>query len=136
MRQVPAVAEVHAENGVARLEEGEIDGDVRLRAGMRLNIGVLRAEELLGPLDGERLDLVDILAAAVIARAGIALGILVGQVTSHGLKHSLTDKVLRGDQLDMVPLALQFTHHALIDLHVLLFDSLVAHGHVLRIYKY
>ena len=47
VRQVPAVGEVEAEDRVARLEGGEEDGHVRLRAGVRLHVGVVGAEELL-----------------------------------------------------------------------------------------
>jgi hypothetical protein len=45
-----------AEDLVARLQHGGVDGEVGLRAGVRLDVGVLGAEELLGALDGELLD--------------------------------------------------------------------------------
>ena len=66
---MPAVRQVHAEERVARLEEREEHRGVRLRAGVRLHVGVLGAEELLRAVDGELLDLVDELAAAVVALA-------------------------------------------------------------------
>src|SRR5215210_4115979 len=44
---------------------------------MGLHVHVLRAEELFRPLDGDDLDLVYLLAAAVVALAWIALGVLV-----------------------------------------------------------
>ena len=47
VRQVAAVREVHAEDGVARLHDREIHGHVGLRARVRLHVGVLGAEELL-----------------------------------------------------------------------------------------
>ena len=125
--QVAAVAEIHAENGVARLEQREIHGDIGLGAGMGLDVGVLGAEELLGPLDGEVLDLVHILTAAVVARAGIALGVLVGQMAAHGLHDGGGYEVLRGDQLDMITLALKLAHHGRVDLRVLPLDGLIAH---------
>ena len=43
---------------------------VGLAPGVRLHVGVLGAEELLGAVDGELLDHVDELAAAVVALAG------------------------------------------------------------------
>ena len=46
VREVAAVREVHAEDGVAGLEQREVDGHVRLRAGVRLHVGVLGAEQL------------------------------------------------------------------------------------------
>jgi hypothetical protein len=64
------VAEVHAEDLVARLEHGGVDGEIGLGAGVRLDVGVLGAEELLRALDGEGLDLVDLLAAAIPALPG------------------------------------------------------------------
>ena len=62
----------------------------------------LAAEQLLRPLDGERLGDVDELAAAVIALARIALGVFVGQHRALRLEHGARDDVLRGDQLDLV----------------------------------
>jgi hypothetical protein len=43
--------ETHAEDGITRLEHGEIDGRVGLRTGVRLHVGVVGAEELLGSID-------------------------------------------------------------------------------------
>ena len=51
-------------------KQRQVDGHVGLGAGVRLDVGVLGAEELLGALDGQRLDHVDELAAAVVALAG------------------------------------------------------------------
>ena len=48
-------------------------------AGVRLHVGEAALEQLLGALDRQRLGLVDELAAAVVAVARIALGVLVGQ---------------------------------------------------------
>ena len=69
VRQVAAVREVHAEDRVARLQRRQVDGHVRLRARVRLDVRVLGAEERLRAVDRERLDLVDELAAAVVALA-------------------------------------------------------------------
>jgi len=54
---------------------------------VRLDVGVLGAEELLGALDGELLDLVDEFAAAVPALGRVALGVLVGEHAALGLHH-------------------------------------------------
>ena len=67
--QVAAVVEPEREDRVARLEQPEVDGHVRLGAGMRLDVGVLGAEQRLRAVDRELLDLVDDLAAAVVAPA-------------------------------------------------------------------
>ena len=50
--EVAAVGEVHAEDDVARLAGREVDGHVGLRAGVRLDVGVVAAEELLRPRRG------------------------------------------------------------------------------------
>ena len=52
--EVAAVRQVHTKHGVARLEQREVHRHVRLRAGVRLHVDVVRAEDLLGARDGER----------------------------------------------------------------------------------
>ena len=64
------------------LSSARIDRLVGLRAGVRLHVGVFGAEQLLGAVDGELLGDVDVLAAAVVALAGIAFGVLVGELAS------------------------------------------------------
>ncbi|SST14850.1 Uncharacterised protein [Acinetobacter baumannii] len=78
---------------------------------MRLDVGVVGAEQLPGAVDGQLLDLVDVFAAAVVALARIALGILVGQATALRLHDPLAGVVLRGDQFEMVFLAGLFGVH-------------------------
>ena len=78
--EVPAVREVHAQNRVAGVQEREVDGGVRLRAAVRLHVGVVAAEQLFAALDGEVFHDVDVLAPAVIALAGQTLGVFVGEV--------------------------------------------------------
>ena len=72
---------------------------------MRLHVGVVGAEQGLGALDGQLLGLVHVLAAAVVALAGVALGVLVGQHRALRLQHARAGVVLRGDQLDVLFLA-------------------------------
>ena len=71
--------EAEAHDPVARLQQRVVDGRVGLRARVRLDVGVLGAEQRLRAVDRELLDDVDELAAAVVALARIALGVLVGQ---------------------------------------------------------
>ena len=52
---------------------------------VRLHVGVVGTEQLLGALDGRGLDLVDMFAAAVVTLARIAFGVLVGQARCLGL---------------------------------------------------
>ena len=136
VREVAAVRQVHAQHCVARLQRGHVDGHVGLRAGVRLHVRVFRAEERLGAVDGQLLGDVHELAAAVVALAGIALGVLVGEHRAHGFEHRFGNEVLGGDQLDAGGLATDFVANHLgnlrIDLveraaHSLQFTRLVCH---------
>ena len=105
--EMAAVVEPEREHGVARLHQPEVDRHVRLRARVRLHVRVLGAEERLGPVDRELLDLVDDLAAAVVALARVALGVLVRRHRADGLEDRRPGEVLRRDQLDLVALPLE-----------------------------
>ena len=87
------------------LAQGLVHGEVGLGAGVGLHIGIIGAEELLGPLNGDVLHHVHALTAAVVALAGIALCVLVGEDGAGGGQDSGADDVLRGDQLDVLLLA-------------------------------
>ena len=100
----PPLRQIHAEERVARLEEGEHRRGVRLRAGVRLHVRVLGAEELLRAIDRELLDLVHDLAAAVVALARQSLGVLVRERRAHRLEHRRRHEVLARDQLEPVVL--------------------------------
>ena len=101
------MVELHAHDRVAGLDHRHVGGVVGLRAGVRLDVGVLGAEDLLGAVDGELLGDVDLLAAAVVALAGVALGVLVGEHRAGGLEHGLGHEVLGGDHLQRRLLASQ-----------------------------
>src|SRR5438552_2654750 len=64
------------------------------------------------------LDLIDELAAAVVAPAGQPLGVLVGEHRALRLEHRLADDVLRGDELEVVPLPLRFPADGREDLRI------------------
>ena len=103
-----AGGEVEAHEGIAGLQQRQEHRLVHLAAGIRLHIGKLRAEQLLGALDRQRLGDVDPFAAAVIALARIALGILVGHHRALRFQHRAADDVFRRDQLDLMALAAEF----------------------------
>ncbi len=111
MSQVTAVRQAHAQHGIAGLKQRQIDRCVGLTSGMRLNVGIVGTEQLSGAFDGQLLDLVDVLATAVVTLAGIALCVLVGQAAALRLHHAFAGVVLRGDQLDMVFLTLLLGVH-------------------------
>ena len=76
--EMSAVGQVHAENGISGLNGGKISPHVGLGTRMRLHVGVLRPEQLPGPLDGQVFGHVHIFAAPVVTLAGIAFGVFVG----------------------------------------------------------
>ncbi len=106
--QVAAGREVQAQKGVAGLHQRHEHGLVGLAAGVRLDIGVFAVEQFLGPRDRDVLRLVHMLASAVVAPPGIALGVLVGHHRALRVEHRLAHDVLGGDQLDLVALAPEF----------------------------
>ena len=69
VREMAAVIEPQREDRVPRLQRRHVDRHVRRRARVGLHVRVLGAEELLRAVDRELLDLVDDLAAAVVALA-------------------------------------------------------------------
>ena len=107
MREVAAVGEREAHDRVAGLEQRVVDGGVGLRAGVGLDVGVLGAEESLRAVDRQLLGDVDPLTAAVVAPAGVTLGVLVRQHAALAFEHRLRDEVLRGDHLQRALLALE-----------------------------
>ncbi len=118
VRQVAAVGKIHSEDCVVFLQGGHVDGDVRGGAGMRLDVGVFRAEELLGAVDGQLLDFVGVLAATVVALAGIALGIFVGEDGAHGFEDGFGDEVFRGNEFEAGGVAAGFVAEEIGDLRV------------------
>ncbi len=87
----------------------KINCEIRLAAGVRLHIDVLGAEQLLGAIAGQIFDHVDVLAAAVIAPAGIAFGIFVREHAADGLHDGGADVVFAGDHFQAVLLAVGFS---------------------------
>ena len=109
--QMTALRQVHAHNGIAQIEQGEVDSQIGLCAGVGLDVGVLCAEQLAGALDGDVLHLIHIDAAAVVTLAGQALGVLVGEHTAHGSHDGGRDDVLAGNELDVLALTGQLPVH-------------------------
>ena len=108
MGEVAAVGQAHAQNGIAGITQGQEHRGIGLGTRVGLHVGVVRAKQGLGPLDRQILSLVHILAAAVVALAGVTFRVLVGQRGALGLHHAGAGVVLRGDQLDMLFLATLF----------------------------
>jgi hypothetical protein len=104
--QMPAVGKRHAEDRVAGIEQRKVDGLIRLRAGVRLHVRVVRLEQLLDAFDRQLFGYIHKFATAVVTLAGIAFGVLVRQHRALGLEHARTGVVFRSDQLDVIFLAL------------------------------
>ena len=104
--QVPALIEAHRHDGVAGLDEREIGRQVRVRACVRLDVGMLRAEQLHRPRAGEVLHLVSDDVTAVVTPTGVTLGVLVRQHRGGGREHGGRREVLRRDQLKVGSLPL------------------------------
>ena len=117
--QVAALVELHPEDRVAGLEHAEVGRHVRLGAGVGLDVDVLGArEQREGPLLGQRLGDVDVLAAAVVALARQSLGVLVRQPAALGLHDGRRHVILARDQLDLVVLAAALAEHRLPELGI------------------
>ena len=108
VREVSAVGQIHGQDAVADIERGEVDGRVGLAAAVGLHIGVLGAEKLLGPLDGQCLHDIDVLAAAIPTAPGITFRVFVGQGRTLRLAHRTAGEIFRGDQLDVLELPALF----------------------------
>jgi hypothetical protein len=115
---MPAVRQVHSQKRVARLEERKHRGVVRLRTRVRLHVRVFRAEQLLGAIDRDLLDLIDDLAAAVVPLPRQSLGVLVRERRRHRLEHRRRHEILAGDELESVALPCDLLIDELRDLGV------------------
>jgi len=121
--QVAAVGQAHAQDGVTRLQQGEVHGLVGLRAAVRLDVGVIGAKQLLQAVNGQLFGDIHVLAATVVALARVALGVLVGQLAALRFHHQRAGVVLAGNQLDMVFLTLALIGNGLGQLGIVGLDT-------------
>ena len=122
--EVAAVGERHGHDAVAGLEQGEQRGQVGRRPRVRLHVDVLGPEDRLAAVDRKLLDLVDDLAAAVVARPGDAFGVLVGEYRTGRLEHGAAGEVLAGDEFEGLLLADQLAAQQLVELGVEMIERL------------
>ena len=118
VREVSTVRQVHSHDRVARLQHGEINGHIRLRARVRLNVHVLGAEELLRAIDRQTLDDVGRSTTAVVSPSRVSFCVLVREHRAGRGEHGLGDVVLRRDQLQRVILSRRLRSNGLEDLGV------------------
>ena len=105
---MPALRQVHAHNGVARLQKGKVYCRIGIGAGMCLYVGVFCAEQFFSTFNCKGFYLVHIFAAAVIAVAGVAFRIFVGQHAAHRFHYCGADKVFGSNQFNFIALASEF----------------------------
>ena len=108
VRQMSAVVQIHGQHRVAGLKQGKVGRHVCAGTAVGLYVGVFCAEQLLGKTDCFTFHLIDDLAAAIVPRTGVALGILVGQYAAHCRKHGGGNEVLGCDQFQTVVLSVLF----------------------------
>ena len=108
VRQVAAVGQVHAQDGIAGLGQREVGGHVRLAAGVGLHVDVAAAEQLLGAFDGKVFGDVDEFAAAVVPLARIAFGVLMREDAPLRFPNGGRDEVFGGDKLQLAHLPIAF----------------------------
>ena len=118
MGQVAARIQVEAHKGVARLQQRKKNCLVHLRAAVGLDVCKFAAEQFLRPVDRQRFHDIRIVAAAVIALAGISLCVFVGEHATGSFQHGLAGNVFTRDQFDLVLLALQFVGDGARDLRI------------------
>lgn len=125
--EMSAMVEGKTEHGVARLDERLVDGCIGLCAGVRLHVDVFGTKQALATLTGNGFDLVNLLAATIVAASRIAFGILVGQHGTLSLKHGTRHEVFGGDHLQAVLLSRQLSVEYLGDFGVCFGDRRVEH---------
>lgn len=72
---------------------------------MRLHVGKSCTKQGFSPFNGQSFHLVHFHTATVVAAAGVAFGVFVGQHTALRLQNSLGGHVFAGDQLNPILLA-------------------------------
>ena len=114
MGEVPAVVEVHGEDGVPQFQHAHIGGQVGGGTAVGLDVHmVIRAKDLPPHLTAVLFQLVHALTAAIVPspaaggafQGGITLRVLIGQAGTHGPEHVLAGEILAGDELDIPILA-------------------------------
>ena len=81
MCQVATMTQIHREDGIAWLAPRKVHGFIRLSTTVRLDIGMVSPEELLGTVDCQLLYLVGILLPAIVTPAWVTLAIFIRKDT-------------------------------------------------------
>ena len=118
MGQVTAMAQIHAQYGIAGLEHCEVNSHIGIGAAVRLHIGMLCTEKFFRPFPSQVLCDIHEFAAAIIAFAGIAFCVFVGHNAALSRHDSWADKVFGGDQLNFFLLSFFLQKNSLCQLWI------------------
>ena len=88
----------------------------------RLDVGMLGAEQRLGPFPRQVLSDVDKFAPAVIPLSRIPLGVFIGHDAPGRFKHRLGNEILRCDQFQLEGLTASLGRQGVVQLRVYLLD--------------
>mmetsp|Transcript_11909 Transcript_11909/g.50035 ORF Transcript_11909/g.50035 Transcript_11909/m.50035 type:complete len:337 (-) Transcript_11909:50-1060(-) len=109
VREVAAVGQVEAHDPVVGVQEAGVHLEVGGRSGEGLDVDPpllgIQTERLQRALLAQRLGLIDELVPAVVPRARVSLGVLVGHHATHGFHDGAAGEVLGRDELQPFPLA-------------------------------
>ena len=112
MAQMATVGKVKTHESAVRRHDGLVNLEVGRAARQALDVDAplrrVEVEGLKGTLLAQKLDLVNVLVAAIVASAGETLGVLVGHGGAEGIKDGAGSDVLGGDEDDGLALALNF----------------------------
>ena len=75
--EVPAIRQIHGQNFIAWAQNRQVNRGICLAARVWLHVGVVSSEQYFGAFNRELFNDVDLFAAAVVAFAGVALGVFV-----------------------------------------------------------
>ncbi|MNJ53370.1 hypothetical protein D3C77_487550 [compost metagenome] len=134
VRQVSAMCQIHAQYRITWIQHSQINGQVRLSAGVRLNVGMLRSEQFLSTVARDILYDIHVFTAAVKTFARVSFCIFVREHGAHRFHNRFTNNVLGSNQLNVVPLALQLQIHRFQYCRVL-FSQMIHRPKVLPIFK-
>src|ERR1700733_13363052 len=95
--EMPPVRQIHTKDHIAGLNHRSVCRLIGLRTGMRGDIYIFMAEEVLSPLARQSLDSVREFASSVVALAGVTLGVFIGENGPSRLQNSLGGEVFAGD---------------------------------------
>ena len=108
--EMATVGQIQTHQPAMGRHDGLVNLEVGRAAAQALNVDTplrrVEVEGLKGTLLAQKLDLVNVLVAAIVASAGETLGVLVGHGGAKGIENSTRRDILGGDEDDGLALAL------------------------------